>query len=173
MISGQGYHSTFAKLPWYETQSFQMILIELVAVLLISMLVSTCISWPLGALVRKLRKQPIQIVSWGAVVARLWITLVCGMLALFIFRAIGMLYSVGSIAEMPNFVWGINNNIVESLNGLYLPAMLALPLPMFTILVWVKGWWKISMRVFYTLVTLAVFAGLWWAHYWNLLGFRM
>ncbi|HLA06443.1 MAG TPA: serine hydrolase domain-containing protein [Anaerolineales bacterium] len=173
MISGQGYHSTFAKLPWFEAQSFHMILIELVAVLLISMLLSTCITWPLGALIRKLRKQPTQKVSWGAVVARLWITLVGGMLALFLFRAIGVLYSIGSIAGMPNFVWGINNDIVESLNSLYLPAMLALALPIFTVLAWVKGWWKISTRVYYTLVTLAVFAGIWWAHYWNLLGFRM
>lgn len=28
-------------------------------------------------------------------------------------------------------------------------------------------------RVHYTLVTLAVLGGLWWADYWNLLGFRM
>ena len=150
-----------------------MVLIELVAVLLISMLVSTCISWPLGALIRKLRKQPVQKVLWGGVVARLWITLVGGMLALFLFRDIGVLYSIGSIAGMPNFVWGINSDIVESLNSLYLPAMLAFALPIFTVLAWVKGWWTTSTRVHYTLVTLAVFAGLWWAEYWNLLGFRM
>ena len=173
MISGQGYHSAFAKLPWYESQSFQMILIELVAILLISMLVSTCIPWPLGALIRKLRKQPIRKVSWGAVGARLWITLVGGMLALFLLRAIGMLYSVGAIAGMPNLFWGVNDIIVESLDSLKLPVMLALALPVFTVLAWVKGWWKISTRVYYTLVTLAVFAGIWWAYYWNLLGFRM
>jgi len=173
MVSGQGYHSSFARLPWYESQSLQMVLIELVAVLLISMLVSTCISWPLGALIRKLRKQPVQKVLWGGVVARLWITLVGGMLALFLFRDIGVLYSIGSIAGMPNFVWGINSDIVESLNSLYLPAMLAFALPIFTVLAWVKGWWTTSTRVHYTLVTLAVFAGLWWAEYWNLLGFRM
>jgi hypothetical protein len=51
--------------------------------------------------------------------------------------------------------------------------MLALALPIFTVLAWVKGWWKVSTRVYYTLVTLAVFAGIWWAHYWNLLGFRI
>ncbi|MBI5934833.1 MAG: serine hydrolase [Chloroflexi bacterium] len=172
MISGQGYHSTFAKLPWYEAQSFQMVLIELVAVLLISMLVSTCIAWPLSALIRKLRKQPNQKVSWGAVVARLWITLVGSMLVLFLLRAVGVLYAIGSIGGMPNFVWGINNDIIESLDSLTLPVMLALALPVFTVLAWVKGWWKISTRVHYTLVALAVFAGIWWAHYWNLLGFR-
>jgi putative effector of murein hydrolase len=56
---------------------------------------------------------------------------------------------------------------------MYAPAILALALPIFTALAWIKGWWKASARVHYTLVTLAVLAGIWWAHYWNLLGFRM
>ena len=48
MVSGQGYHATFAKLPWYESQSFQMILIQLVALLLITAVLSTFIVWPVG-----------------------------------------------------------------------------------------------------------------------------
>ncbi len=43
MVSGQGYQSTFGKLPWYETHSFQIILIELVVLLLVSMVVYTFI----------------------------------------------------------------------------------------------------------------------------------
>ena len=174
MISGQGYHSTFAKLSWYESQTFQSALIALAALLIISMLISTIVIWPLGALIRKLRKQtPKNPVPWGAVVARLWITLVGGMFALFLLRAVGVLYAIGSNGGLPNFVWGITPDMIESLNSLYLPAVLALGLPIFTIFAWFKGWWKVSMQVYYTLVTLAVFAGIWWAHYWNLLGFRM
>jgi hypothetical protein len=74
---------------------------------------------------------------------------------------------------LPKFVLGITPDMVESLNSMYLPAMLALPLPIFVAFAWAKGWWKLSSRVYYTLVSLAVFAGIWWAHYWNLLGFRM
>ena len=170
MISGQGYHSAFEKLSWYETQVFQRALIVLAILLMVTMLISTLIIWPLSALIRVLRKQTYQNpVSWGAVAARLWIMLVCGMLLLFLLRDFGVLYG----GTLPEFVWGINPYMVESLQSMYLPVVLALALPIFTTLAWIKGWWKVSMRVYYTLVTLAIFAGIWWAHYWNLLGFRM
>jgi CubicO group peptidase (beta-lactamase class C family) len=174
MVSGQGYHGTFSKLPWYETQSFHTVLIALVAFLLISMVVFAFVIWPLGALIRRLGKKPVQNrASWGAVVARLWAGTVSGMLVMFTFVAIGVLYTVGATSGMPNFVWGVSRDIVGALNRLYVPAILVLALPVFTALAWIRGWWKISARVHYALVTLAVFAGIWWAHYWNLLGFRM
>jgi len=174
MISGQGYHSTFEKLPWYESQSFQMILVELIALLLISAVFSTCAGWPLGTLICKLRKKSLtKTFSWGAFVARLWVGIVAGMLALHIFRAIGVLYAIGSIAGIPNFAWGITDEMISALNSIYLPVALALPLPIFTALAWGNLWWKKSTRIHYTLVTLAVLAAIWWAHYWNLLGFRM
>ena len=170
MISGQGYHATFEKLAWYEAPTFQTVLIALAILLMVTMLISNIIFWPLGALIRKLRKQPNQNpVSWGAVVARLWIMLVGGMLLLFLLRDFGVLYG----GTLPEFVWGISPDMVESLQSMYLPAMLALVLPIFTILAWIKGWWKVCMRVYYTLVTLAIFASIWWANYWNLLGYRM
>jgi len=170
MISGQGYHSTFDKLSWYETRTVQILLIVLVAILIMTMLISTIVFWPLGALIRKLRKQPAQkLISWGAVAARLWATLIGGMFLLFLFRCFGVL--LGGVT--PAFVWGVTPEMIESLNSMYLPAILALPLPIFVALAWRNSWWKMGVRVHYTLVTLAVFAGLWWAHYWNLLGFRM
>jgi CubicO group peptidase (beta-lactamase class C family) len=174
MVSGQGYHGTFSKLPWYETQSFHTVLIALVAFLLISMVVFAFVIWPLGALIRRLGKKPVQNrASWGAVAARLWAGTVGGILVLFTLRAIGVLYTAGAVAGMPNFVWGVGRDMVGALNSMYVPAILALALPVFTALAWIKGWWKSLARIHYTLVTLAVFAGIWWAHYWNLLGFRM
>jgi CubicO group peptidase (beta-lactamase class C family) len=174
MVSGQGYHGVFRRLPWYETQSFHAVLIALVAFLLISMVVFAFVIWPLGVLVRRLGKRPVQArASWGAVAARLWAGAVGGILVLFILWAVGVLYIFGAIAGMPNFVWGVSKDIAGALNSMYVPAILALALPVFTALAWIKGWWKSATRVHYTLVTLAVFAGIWWAHYWNLLGFRM
>ena len=95
------------------------------------------------------------------------------MLVLFTLRAIGVLYVFGAIWGMPNFVWGVTNEMAGALNSMYVPAILALALPVFTVLSWIKGWWKGFARVHYALVTLAVFGGIWWAHYRNLLGFRM
>jgi len=174
MISGQGYRSTFTKLPWYESQSFHMILIQLVALLLISAVISTFVNWPLGVFVRKLRKKTSdEFVSRSAFIARLWAGIVAGMLGLFVFRAIGVLYAIGGIAGMPNFVWGITSDMISALNNIYLPIALALPLPIFTAVAWGNRWWKMSTRIHYTLIALAVVAGIWWANYWNLLGFRI
>jgi len=174
MISGQGYHSTFAKLPWYESQSFQIVLIELCAVLIVSMFLSTFVTAPLGALIWKIRKQaPEENNSWVAVLALIWSALTSGMLGLFLFRAIGVLYAIDTVAGMPNFVWGANGEIISALNSIYLPVLLSFPLPIFVGLAWGNQWWKVSSRVHYTLVTLAVMAVIWWAHYWNLLGFHM
>jgi len=174
MVSGQGYHGTFSKLPWYETQSFHAVLIALVGFLLISMVVFAFVIWPLGALFRRHGKRPVQDrAPWGTVAARLWAGIAGGMLLVFTLRAIGVLYIAGAVAGMPNFVWGVSKEMVGALNSMYLPAILALALPVFAALAWIEGWWKNVARVHYTLVTVAVFAGIWWTHYWNLLGFRM
>jgi len=174
MISGQGYHSTFAKVAWYESQSFHIVLIELAALLIISMLISTFVNMPLGVLVRKIRKQTSSENNpWLAVFARVWAAVTAGMLGLFVFRAIGVLYAIDAVAGMPNFVWGVSDEMISALNSIYLPVLLALPLPVFVGLAWGNRWWKVSARVHYTLVTLAVLTVIWWAHYWNLLGFRI
>jgi CubicO group peptidase (beta-lactamase class C family) len=174
MVSGQGYHGIFSRLPWHETQDFHVVLIALVALLLVSMVVFAFVIWPLGALIRGLGRKPIQDrASWGAVAARLWAGVAGGMLLVLALRAIGVLYIAGAVAGMPNFVWGVSKDIAGALNSMYVPAILALALPVFTALAWIKGWWKHFARVHYTLATVAVFAGIWWADYWNLLGFRM
>jgi len=174
MISGQGYHSTFAKVAWYESQSFHIVLIELAGLLIVTMLISAFVTMPLGALVRKIRKQESSENNpWLAVTARVWAAVVGGMLALFVFRAIGVLYAIDAVAGMPNFVWGVSDEIISALNSIYLPVLFSLPLPIFVGLAWGNRWWKVSKRVHYTLVTLAVMAVIWWANYWNLLGFRI
>ena len=174
MISGQGYHSTFTKVAWHESQSFHIVLLELAGLLIISMLISAFVTMPLGSLVRKIRKQESSENNpWLAVAARVWAAVVGGMLALFVFRAIGVLYAIDAVAGMPNFVWGVSDEIISALNSIYLPVLLSLPLPIFVGLAWGNRWWKVSSRIHYTLVTLAVMAVIWWANYWNLLGFRM
>jgi hypothetical protein len=139
----------------------------------VSMVIYTFVILPLHALIHKLYKRSDQDpMPLGAILARLLAAVTSGMFVLFTLWAIGVLYGINAVAGTPNYVWGISQDMVNVLNSMYLPAILALGLPIFTILAWVKGWWKIPMRIYYTLVTLAVYAGLWWAHYWNLLGFR-
>lgn len=94
------------------------------------------------------------------------------MLALFIFRAIGVLYAIDAIGGLPNFVWGVSDEMISALNAIYLPTLLALTLPILTVYGWMRGWWKVGGRIHYTLVTTAVLFLVWWAWYWNLLGFQ-
>ncbi len=105
--------------------------------------------------------------------ARVWAAVATGSLGMLIFQAVGVLYAIDAIAGRPNFVWGVNEGMVSALNSIYLPVLLCLPLPIFAGLAWGSRWWKVSGRVHYTLVTLAALVIIWWAHYWNLLGFRM
>ncbi|MCP5098820.1 MAG: beta-lactamase family protein, partial [Chloroflexi bacterium] len=168
LYSGQGYHSAFGKLAWYESQSVQIIVLELAALLIISLVVQAFVGWPVGLLVRKVRGREINNTVWADVSARLWAAFVSGLLALFIFRAIGVLYAIDTIGGLPNFVWGISDEMVASLNAIYLPALMVLTLPLLTAWAWVRGWWKLGGRIHYTLVTLSTFALIWWAWYWQL-----
>jgi hypothetical protein len=174
MISGQGYHSIFEKLPWYGSQGFQIILLGISAIIILSQNVSALVISPVRWAVRKLRKkEEDKAVSKIATAAWVWGALASSMLVMFVFRSIGVLYAYDSIGGMPNFVWGVNQDIISALNAIYLPVLLSLPLPVFAGFAWKNGWWKTGTRIHFTLLNLAVLIVIWWAHYWNLLGFRM
>jgi hypothetical protein len=40
------------------------------------------------------------------------------------------------------------------------------------VLVWKDSYWNIAWRVYYTLVTVAAVAFIWFLNFWNLLGWR-
>ena len=173
MISGQGYHSTFTKLEWYESQSVQIAIIGSAAFFLLCLGLAIFLFLPLGALIRKFRKQAAAPQSKMELAALLWGGVITQWLAMAVFQTVGRLYAIDSVAGLPNFVWGINPNIINSLNGVYLPVSLSLTLPVLAILSWRNGWWKISLRILYTLGALASISCIWWAHYWNLIGFHL
>ena len=53
-----------------------------------------------------------------------------------------------------------------------LAAVLTIGALVYTVLAWKDKYWGILGRVYYTLVTLASVAFLWFLNYWNLLGWR-
>lgn len=170
MISGQGYHSTFAKLGWYESQIFQTGFIGIAALLLLAFGFVVFLFIPVGALTRKLRKQTTAPQPKAALATLIWSGVVSQWLAMAVFQTVGVLYAINSIAGLPNFVWGINPEIINALNGAYLPAVLSLSMPVLAIIAWGKGWWKPGMRVLFSAASIAVLMVIWWANYWNLIG---
>lgn len=90
-----------------------------------------------------------------------------------IFLTIGVLYAINSVAGLPNFIWGSSPEIVNALNGVYLPVFLSLTLPLLAIISWVKGWWRPGIRILYTTAAIASLMLIWWARDCNLIGFHL
>jgi hypothetical protein len=53
-----------------------------------------------------------------------------------------------------------------------LAAVLTVPALVYTVLAWKDGYWGAAFRLYYTLVTVAAVAFVWFLNYWNLLGWR-
>jgi hypothetical protein len=173
MISGQGYHSTFKKLAWYESKDFQVGSIAIAAFILLTFGLVIFIINPLAWFIRKFRKQTSTPQSKMELAALIWGGLVTQWLAMSVFRVIGVLYAINSIAGFPNFVWGISPEITTAMNSVYLPVILSLSLPIIASIAWRNHWWKTSLRILYTISTLAVLVVIGWAQYWNLIGFHL
>jgi len=173
MISGQGYHSTFKKLAWTESYDFQVGSIAIAAFILLAFGFFIFIFNPLVWFIRKFRKQASAPQSKMELAALLWGGLVTQWLAISVFHVIGVLYGINSIAGMPNFVWGISPEIINSMNSVYLPVILSLSLPIISVIAWRNSWWKTSIRILYSMSALAALVVILWAQYWNLIGFHL
>jgi hypothetical protein len=53
-----------------------------------------------------------------------------------------------------------------------LAAVLTIGALVCTLLIWKDGYWSIAGRAYYTLVTVAAVAFVWFLNYWNLLGWQ-
>jgi len=53
-----------------------------------------------------------------------------------------------------------------------LSALLTVGALVYAVLVWKKSYWSVAFRVYYTLVTVAAIAFVWFLNQWNLLGWR-
>jgi hypothetical protein len=53
-----------------------------------------------------------------------------------------------------------------------LSAVLTVGALVYTVLAWKDRYWGFAFRVYYTLVTVAAVAFVWFLNYWNLLGWR-
>jgi len=150
----------FEKLNWYETPSFNMALLLGCVLIFLSMI-------PVGliGLIRNRRlsgdRKP---APRGARVAH-WIILgIC---------VLNLLFVVGTVQwgnPAPLFGVSLIYKIVLGLG--VLAAVLTVGALVYTVLVWKNSYWGIAARVYYSLVTVAAVAFVWFLNYWNLLGWR-
>jgi CubicO group peptidase (beta-lactamase class C family) len=150
----------FEKLRWYETPGFNMALALGSALLFLSML-------PVG-LIRFVRNRRLRDnqkpAPRGARVAYGILLGIC---------ILNLLFVVGTaLWGNPFPLFGVST-IYKIVLGLgVLAALLTAGALVYTVLAWKKGYWGIAARVYYTLVTAAAVAFVWFLNSWNLLGWR-
>ncbi|MCK5314540.1 MAG: serine hydrolase, partial [Anaerolineales bacterium] len=152
----------FEKLSWYETPGFNMALILACVLIFLSLLFVSLI----GFIRDRRRGGDSETVPRGARIAR-WI--IVGI------SALNLIFLVGTA------LWGMD--VLGPVFGVPLIYRLVLVLPIiaavltigalvYTVLAWKDSYWGIAWRVYYTLVTLAAVAFVWFLNFWNLLGWR-
>jgi CubicO group peptidase (beta-lactamase class C family) len=151
----------FEKLNWYETPGFDMLLALSCSLIFLTMI-------PV-ATIRIIRNRRLagdrKLAPRGAVAAH-WIILgIC---------VLNLLFLVGA------GLWGMPISPVHPLTliskivlGLgVLSAVLTVGALVYTVLAWKNSYWGIAGRAYYTLVTVAAVAFVWFLNYWNMLGWR-
>lgn len=160
-----------AKLSWYETPGFNTTLLLACVLIFLSVI-------PVG-LILLIRNRSLadagnpglssgrSPASRGARAAY-WIIL--GISILNLLLVIGMMW--GAMGGMTNELLDPPLIIKVILGGGLLAAILTVGALVYTVLAWKNGYWGVAARVYYTSVTVAAVAFIWFLNYWNLLGWR-
>jgi CubicO group peptidase (beta-lactamase class C family) len=163
MFTDLAPHVAFEKLDWYETRGFHMVLALGCVLVFLSMI-------PV-ALIRAIRDRRLggdrKPAPRGARVAG-WIILGISLL--------NLLFLVGFALGMPAIMQNVLLEpplITKIALGLgVLAAVLTVGALVYTALAWKNSYWGSAGRLYYTLVTIAAVAFVWFLNYWNLLGWR-
>jgi CubicO group peptidase (beta-lactamase class C family) len=149
------------KLAWYETSSFNMALALGCVLVFLSMIPVAAIHFLRNRRLSGDQKPAPR----GAHVAR-WIVVGISILNLLFLVGIALWGNppteLGSISLMAKIVLGFG----------VLSAVLTIGALAYTVLAWKDGYWGSAARAYYTLVTVAAVAFVWFLNYWNLLGWR-
>jgi len=151
----------FEKLNWYETLGFNMKLLLVCILIFLSTVPAILIYFIRNRRLSSERKPA----SRGAHMAHSIILGIC---------VLNLLFVVGNVLWLntPNILSGtpLISKIVLGLG--VLSAVLTVGALVYTVMAWKNGYWGIASRVYYTLVTIAAIAFVWFLNYWNLLGWR-
>ena len=150
----------FDKLNWYETYAFNMALLQGSALIFLSMILVAAF-----VLIRDRRRSGNQKPSSRGPRTVLWIILGISVLNLVI-----VVYSFQWLYPVMLFGFSTLSKIVLGLG--VLSALLTVGALVYIALAWKNSYWSIAARLYYTLVTVAAVAFVWFLNYWNLLGWR-
>jgi len=149
----------FEKERWYETIGFNVPLLLVSLLMFLSML--------LVALIRFIRnRRMIGNPKLSTRSVHVAYQLIVGI------SILNLLFLIGTFIWGQQIVFGIPL-IYKFVMGLgVLSALLTVGVLIYTVLAWKNGYWGIVFRIYYTLVTVAAIAFVWFLNQWNLLGWR-
>jgi len=146
------------KVAWYEGGDAQLGSLGMFLLIFLS----PFIVWPLGALIRRIRKRA-STANAGSKRARR----VAGIVS-----ALNFIFLMILLLSMGDLSLGVPSIIQIALIIPLVTALLTLIMVLMTIPVWLKGYWSFWGRIYYSLLTLTAMFFLVWANYWNLIGWQ-
>ncbi len=149
----------FEKVRWYETLGFNMPLLLASLLTFLSMLLVA----PIRAIRNRRRNHDQASMPRGGLVAS-WIILGISIL--------NPLFVAGNVLWGEQIAFGIPCAYKIVLGLGVLSALLTVGALVYVVLAWKNRYWGVASRVYYTLVTLAAVAFVWFLNNWNLLGWR-
>jgi len=153
----------YEKLNWYETASFNMALLLGCLLVFLSMI-------PV-AVVRAIRsRRPSGDRKPASRNARIANLIIVGISVLNLLFVVGVLRMFFFNLGFPMFGVSLIDKITLGLG--VLSAVLTVGGLVYTTLAWKDRYWGVAFRVYYTIVTLASVAFVWFLNQWNLLGWR-
>jgi CubicO group peptidase (beta-lactamase class C family) len=154
----------YIKSPWYGS----IILHQTLLLVILVFFGIALVRWPYGFF-KHLRKQETQPVL--ARLAHQNAGLFGLLLVVLIICFLAVVLNNVPVYEMPRFLFAGGGTLLLSF-VLFLPWLLALTafaMPVFMLMAWVKKFWSLRGRIFYTLLTLCALVGVWVLAYWNFL----
>jgi CubicO group peptidase (beta-lactamase class C family) len=151
------------KLNWYETPGFNMVLALVCVLIFLSMI-------PVGLIrfINERRQSDDRKPTPRRARAAYWTILGIGIMNLLVL----LVMACGYMGGMPNELLD-PPLIIKIILGLgVLSAVMTAGALVYTVLAWKNGYWGIAARAYYTLVTVAAVAFVWFMNFWNLLGWR-
>ena len=150
----------YEKLNWYEAPGFNMALLLVCALIFLSMILAAPIRFIRNRRLSGDRKPEPR----GARIANkiiVWISI------------LNLLFVVSTaLWGNPVPLFGVSTTYKIVLGLGVLSAVMTVGALVYTVLAWKDGYWAVTFRIYYTLVTVAAVAFVWFLNYWNLLGWR-
>ena len=150
---------TFGKQAWYEVPLFHYVLFATCMLLFLSVIIAALVNFFVN------RKRTDRQLQPRLALAARWV--LGGAVVL------GLAFVALFLIATPNNASVLTGEapLLNLLGFISIPlAVLAMGAVVFTVLAWQNHYWNIAGRVYYTLVTLAAVAFVWFLNYWNLLG---